>query len=238
MEQLRFKKNTGQSLVEVLIAVTVGAILIAAAATLIAATLRSSAANKYLQPASYLAQGLIDQLTTFAETKWYCPPPGICNGLNLGIYNLNKGPAALYFLATTTSGTTIWQAVIPGVSEDIREFEGIQFTRYFYLENVCRNFAGALGQAVYPPTTCVASEEDPSTQKVTAVVSWLQNGEHQQIQVSKFLTRSRNQVFVQTDWSGGPAPGDPPVTAPNSKFYSATPNINYTGTPGSIYVQP
>lgn len=235
MARSRFKKTKGQSLVELLIALTVGIILIGSAATLIAVTLRSSTYNKYVQPALQLGQDLLDKVTVFSETQWNCPPAspvGACSSGNLGIYNLTKGEANHYYLSTSTPpGLFTWQ-----VGEAIRNFEGVTYNSYFYLENVCRNpFTGEIG-SVTSSAVCVSEIEDPSAQKITAVVSWQQGGQNQQIQVSKFLTRNQNRVFVQTDWSGGTTVNEV-VTIPNSKFHSATPNINYTGTPGSIYVQ-
>lgn len=249
MAQSRFKKVKGQSLIELLIALTVGIILIGSAATLIAVTLRSSTHNKFVQPAVQLAHDLLDKVAVFSETRWYCPNPpelSACGGPTgtyyLGIYNLTKGPPTPtppfngYFLSTTT-GQFIWQKVIPGISEDIRNFDGVTYNRYFYVEDVCRSSGVELAGAVSPPATCSSGiPEDPSTQKVTVVVHWQQAGEDQQILVSKFLTRNQNRVFVQTDWTGG-AIANEVITSPNNRFHSATPNINYTGTPGSIYVQ-
>jgi len=54
--------------------------------------------------------------------------------------------------------------------------------------------------------------------------------------LSFYLTRSyNNQVFWQTDWSGGNGQTGP-VPNPGNKFDTADSNINYASTTGSIYM--
>lgn len=76
----------------------------------------------------------------------------------------------------------------------------IEYTRYFTVSHVCRDniskmiitTAGSCGDSI--------SFDDPSTQKITATVSWHNNNNN----VSKdyYLTRWRNKVYEQTEWSG------------------------------------
>src|SRR3989344_5451854 len=81
------------------------------------------------------------------------------------------------------------------------------FTRYFIVENVCRE--GGIGTDAIsgvwqadPATECAAgSYDDPWTQRVTVFVK---TRGIQDTVISQYVTRSTNAVSSQADWSGGP----------------------------------
>ncbi|HEY4475220.1 MAG TPA: prepilin-type N-terminal cleavage/methylation domain-containing protein [Candidatus Paceibacterota bacterium] len=225
---IKIKNQSGQSLVEILIAVAVGGALILAASTLIAVVLRVSATNKYLQAASYLSQELLDEVTVYSEAKWYysTSPP------NYGIYNLAKGSGNHYYLNISVSPFQWVQGDETGASTNI---DGVQYARYFYVENVCRDLNNSNIVSLFSQgSSCVLGKEDPSTQKVTAVTSWPQGGE---VRISKFVTRSRNNAFHQTDWYGGPTSPTPIVIRePDNKFFSSE-SIDFYSVVGEISIQ-
>jgi len=238
MEQSKFNNSrSGQSLIELMIAVAVGAILIGSAAVVMSAWIRISAQNKFLQAASFLSQDLMDKVAIFAERQWYAPSG------SYGIYNLNKGSLNHYYLCTDTCSPFEWRT-----GDEQKNADGVDYTRYFYIENVRRQFCGIGNiftgqlnacQVNYKPGDSGATD-DPSTQKVTVVTSWPSGGN---VTLVRYLTRNRNQVIVQTDWSGGFTKNDPtpdpvlPATAISNKFYDANSGIDYTGTPGSILLK-
>ncbi len=212
----------GQSLVEVLIAISVGAILIGGAAAVIVPVIRSNFETRTIQIAGSLAQEYLDNLQSMAESNWY------------NIYNppASKGSGSQFYL--TASSTTF--VISSGSTSTI--VEGKSYTRYFSIENVSRNSCGAGDITTDAITTCSSGPgslgvaDDPSTQKITVTVNW-EGG--RSITKVQYFTRSRNKVFVQSDWSGG-AGQEGPITSENNKFATST-DVNYSGTSGSIKIQ-
>lgn len=225
VQSLKFKVN-GQSLIEVLIAISVGAILIGAATATIIPVLRSNLETRTVQIAGSLAQEYLDNLRSLAESNWY------------QIYNppSAKGAGSQFFLFPT--GVTY--AITSGATSIMAE--GRTFTRYFSIENVNRNLCGVSDITIDAATSCASGPgnsgitEDPSTQKITSIVSWTAGGSAGgQINKVQYLTRSQNKVFVQSDWSAGPGQ-EGPITAENNKFASST-NVNFSTTTGSIRIE-
>ncbi len=217
----KIKNNEGQSLVEILVAVTVGFILISGAVTLITVSLKSSAQNKFIQGASFLSQDLIDKATIVSEYKWYCPAS--CTG-NYGIYNLQKAPQH-YYISTTTPLSSV-------IGDETVNLNGIVYTRYFYLENVSRDASNNI-EANYTST-----DEDPSTQKITVITSWQAPAGNSNVTFVKYLTRNLNLSFTQTDWSGGPTtPTDNTVLTPGRAYYADSGNVDYNSATGSIKIK-
>ena len=217
-----FNSQRGQSLAEILIAIGVGAILIGGTIGIMSPILRSNSETKNIQIATSLAQQYLDNLRNISEASWF------------NIYNppAAKGANSQFYLNAT--GTTY--AVVSGATTTA--IEGKNFTIYFSIENVNRNSCGAGNISSEATTTCssgpgtVGVIDDPSTQKITASVSWAQGGS---LSRTSYLTRSSNKIFNQTDWSGGGSQ-DGPITAINNQFSSST-NIDYSTTTGAIRIQ-
>lgn len=204
------KRSNGQSLIEVVIGITIGTLILGTAAGAILLTLRTGSQSKSFQAASILSQALLDGVTSVSEKSWH------------GIYNLSpKGPSTQYYLIS--SGGILETA--SGVEEVMTD--GSAYTRYFTVENVLRDAGDNIVDT--------GGAEDPSTQKITAVTEWVQVGGIVDVKMVKYLTRSQNLVFRQTDWSGGAGQAGA-ISDVNNKFDSST-NINFTGTPGSIKIQ-
>ncbi len=219
----KFTTNTrGQSLVEILIAIGIGAILIGGATTAIIAILRSNLETRNVQIATSLSQEYLDSVQSLAESNWhtiYSPPS-------------SKGVSSQFYL--TASSTSF--VIVTGTTSTV--IEGRTFTRYFSIENVNRNLCGAGEISTDASSTCtsglgsVGITDDPSTQKITIIVNWPEN---RSISKAQYLTRNIDRVFVQTDWSGGPDQEGPIISA-NNKFASST-DIDYTTSTGSIIIQ-
>ena len=214
----------GQSLIEILIALAIGGILIAGAAGAIALLLKNNLETKTIQTAVYLAQELADNVNVFAESDWH------------KIYDLSKGSANHYYVSSSTREIT-------GGDEPV-SIEGKSFTRYFYVENVNRENCGVGDITENAATACSswpgddnAITEDPSTQKLTVKIEW-QGGRN--LSETKYLTRSRNLSFQQTDWSAGANQENFPTSTGaslvNNKFATST-GIDYSTSTGSIIIQ-
>jgi type II secretory pathway pseudopilin PulG len=215
-------KISGQSLIEIIIAISIGAILIGGAAVVIIPVIRSNFETRAVQIAGSLAQEYLDNLQSLAESNWY------------NVYNppAAKGSSSQFHL--TASGAAF--VISSGSTSTI--VEGKNYTRYFSIENVNRNLCGASDITTNATTTCLSGPgssgvaDDPSTQKITATVNW-EGG--RSIVKTQYLARSQNKVFVQSDWSGGSGQ-EGPITSENNRFATST-NINHAITPGSIIIQ-
>jgi hypothetical protein len=109
------------------------------------------------------------------------------------------------------------------------------FTRYFYVENVCRtnDSSGNISTTTSPcPGGTV---DDPLTQKITAFTDWLVGSSTDQVSLARYITRWGNFSIRQTDWSGSSGQ-EGPISTPNSS-YSSSSNITGTSTYGSIQLQ-
>jgi len=203
----KFFQNSGQSLMEIIIGMAVATIFIGASVGAISLILRSNYDVRTTQIADSLTQEYLNALQTVSEKNWH------------DIYDLNgKGSSSQFYLIA--SGTTF--AILSSATTTIMEEKS--FTRYFSVENVNRDGSGNIVET--------GGNEDPSTQKITATIDW-EGG--RSLDKTQYLTRSRNLIFRQTDWSGG-ANQEGPIILSNNKFASST-NIDYTASSGLIKIQ-
>src|SRR3989344_2600152 len=201
--------TTGQALVEILIGLAVAGTLIGAATTALVAILRSGLETKNFQIASSLGQELMDNVKTVAEADWR------------DIYDLSKGTGAQYHV--TASGATF--IIDPG--SVISTVGNIAYTKFFSVENVSRDAAGAI--------VASGGADDPSTQKIVSHVQWPSASRTAEAVLTGYLSRWRNSISRQTDWSGGDGQTGP-VSELNKKFFSST-GIDYSSNAGSIIIQ-
>jgi type II secretory pathway pseudopilin PulG len=205
--------HQGQALIEVLIGLFIVGILVGAATTAVIVALRSNVESKNFQAASALSQKMLDDVKTVAEGDWH------------DIYNLtDKNPSSpdnKYYLAA--SGTAL--AVFPGATTTI--IGNITYTRFFSIEDVKR-FNGSISSEPL-------AIDDPSTQKIVGHTQWLSAGQTSEAALTGYLTRWRNLISQQTDWSGGPGQ-EGPLSEFNQKFVSST-GIDFSSSTGSIIIQ-
>ncbi len=174
-------EQSGQSLIEILIGVAIGAILIGGAAATITLTLRSNVQNKNIQIASSLSQAILDQVSVYADADWHNIDAlsGIIPGNS---YHLIPSGSAFELKDGSKSEAT----------------EGIVFSTSFQIEPVHRN-----QETDSVESSSASTYEDPSTRKVIAITTWLEAGQTANVAVNKYITRSRNLIFQQTDWKDG-----------------------------------
>ena len=185
-------KNSGQSLMEIIIGMAVATIFLGASVGAIALILRSNYDVRTTQIADSLASEYLDIFQTVIEKNWH------------DIYDLSgKGPSSQFHLAA--SGTSY--VILPSATSTTIEEKS--FARYFSVENVNRNNGEIVESGV---------SEDPSTQKITVTINW---GSTHSLNKTQYLTRSRNLIFRQTDWANGPNQ-EGPITVVNTKFASST----------------
>lgn len=155
--------------------------------------------------------------------------------------NVSAIGAAGFYPNPVTIGTDYYGTISPlnGYIDDVRIYNRVLsaeeikrvydsgvFTRFFNVENVNR-----LGDDIVTS----GGSDDPSTQKITSRVQWTAIDKTPEVKIATYLTRWRNFVFHQTDWSGGSGQ-DGPFTAPGAVFSTST-NTDYSGAPGSLKAQ-
>ena len=230
MEEL-IKNSKGQSLIEMIISISLGVVFLGIAAGSATMILRNNFEARTSQIAASLAQEYLDGVSSLAQKNW------------LNVYNppAVKGPNSQFYLDASGGN----YAIISGTTSII--IESRSFTRYFSIENVNREncgvgnatSSGASGNcAIDFPGSSTDIYDDPSTQKITATVEW-DNGQRKASSV-RYLTRSQNASFQQSDWSGGFGQENFATssqgTIVNNKFATST-GIDYSTTTGAIRIQ-
>lgn len=184
------KTQKGQMLVEILVAVTIAGIVIGGVATMIGTSLVTSKKTRQVTVANGLAQQDMEAIETLAQSSWiklYCPPLGTCPG--------NKGVASTY--SVILSGGS-WQFQLGAASTTV---DGLNFNRYFYVENVNRNSGGDINEG---------GVEDPSTQKITIYLTWSGGSE---FSVSEYIMRTGSSFFIDRGWISGNLNNGPYTTS-------------------------
>ncbi len=204
---------SGQSLIEILIGIAIGAILIGGAAATITLTLRSNVQNKNIQTASALAQAMLDKVTVDADADWHNVDEE--SGIVLG---------SPYYLSPKDPGFELKAGVVN------ESADGLVFSTSFMVAPVYRD---QTTDAIAPASG--STYEDPSTKKIIAVSAWLENGQVANVTVNKYITRSRNLIFKQSDWQDGAGQTTFPSggTAVNDKFDDSK-GIKFSGSAAGL----
>jgi type II secretory pathway pseudopilin PulG len=110
-------------------------------------------------------------------------------------------------------------------ADEIKQiYESSVYTRSFSVENVCRS-TGATGEITGSGDSCAGgSANDPSTQQITVSVGWVIGATSTQLSLTDYLTRWKNAIFEQADWSGGLDTSGSYTNSSDS--YSSTTNTN------------
>lgn len=217
-KQKKTAKESGQLLLEVLVAIAAAAIIVTLGSQMVYVSLKSGDSAGKKNIALGLSGETFEAVRNSAVEKWQ------------NLYNLNKDGTNYY--PTSTAGK--W-AVATGTENIV--INDVVYTRFFIVQNVCRddstrNITGITDSNGSSTTACVASggNPDPSTQKVSVTVSWL-NADP--INSSEYVARWRNKACVQTTWSGT---GSGTTTCPATTYGGQT-NIDFS-TAGSLKLAP
>lgn len=214
-----FLSRQGQSLMELIVGLGVTTIIVSASALTIAAVLRSDIQAKRLQAATDLTRELSDNSRALAAANWR------------NVYDLIHGSGNRYSLNVSASPFTA------SSSSETLVVEGVTYNRYFYVENANRTLCGAGDITTDGTTACTqigatGVADDPSTQRITVVATW--PGTETGVRLIEYVSRSRNTITRQTDWSGASGQESFPSGGVNTQFASSTGVI--TSTSGAITV--
>ncbi|OGZ01033.1 MAG: hypothetical protein A2946_03280 [Candidatus Liptonbacteria bacterium RIFCSPLOWO2_01_FULL_53_13] len=203
----------GQSLVEILVASAVGVVVIGAAVSVIVPALRGNTDAEERQSATAVGKELLESVRAFAESSWH----------NIDTPALALGPLNHYHLTSDAPFSLVSDEVL---GPEIVTLDGKNYTRYFYLESAGRDGSGNILES--------GGTDDPSTRKITVIYGKVGGTERT---LTGYLTRSKNFVTVQTDWSLGPGhEGLVDAHTPTESFSAGSGNINFTSTTGRIYL--
>jgi len=208
------KLNKGQSILEILIGMAIATIIVGSSATALIVSLRSGSATIASQKAYGIADEILNNVRSFAESNWadlYAPPP-------LNDPSQGKGDNFPYYLEITSTSP---ESSVLGIAAGTEEVtftspsaeENIIYTRWFTIDNVSRN----------SDTNWIVGSGtgDPTTQKITAHVSWATNGATKQIDLTTYISKIRTRSITFIDWSGSSGVITP-VTGPTKDYYSIT----------------
>lgn len=201
--------NEGQSLIELIIAVAIGAVIILVGVAAVSVSLRIASQDPLWQTGNFLTQQLLDNVAVTAEGNW-----------------------SAIAAATTTShlvGSDKGFVVVEGAATVI--IDNVSYLQSFFATSTRRNASGDID----PNGT-----DDPSTKRAVVRVEWVYRNQPVILEVERYLGRTRNAVFAQTDWLGGPTcpASDPAVTSPvHNKFCESAAELEFEKIPGSIIIK-
>jgi prepilin-type N-terminal cleavage/methylation domain-containing protein len=166
MDELNKKRaesgsQSGQSLIELLVAMSIAGIFIGGVTIALDVALRSTTQSKHAQPASLLVQELLDTVAVAARANWQ----GSIAVLPLNTpYHIMNGVA------------------VAGSESKTPDVNGLVYTRFFTVADVI------------PP--------DASRKLITVTATWPAGASIGTVTLARYVTRSQNSAFRQTDWSG------------------------------------
>jgi len=202
------KPSSGQILIEVIVAALVIIMVSLAISELINTSIKSTETAMAQASATFLSGESVDAVRAVAREDWH----------------------AISNLSTTTSNT--YYPVVAGGKWTITAgsqsvvLNGITYARSFTLSDIYRSTS--TGNIV-----SAGGYYDPSTVKVTSNIAWTDNFNHNlSFSQVQYISRYLNQIYSQTDWSGGFV-GETVTTGATTSFATST-SLDTTSTPGSV----
>jgi len=213
MEKLN-RCRTGQSLVELLIGMGLAVVVMITAMALLQFLLGMSAQDPVAQTGTLLTHEVMRAVTAVAEGSW----PTIASASGLGNYHVATSMSG-FVLVSGFATTTI---------------NAVPYTIAITVAPVQRTVTNEIDRTG-------TGTDDPSTKKVTAIISWTHGGHLYSNRLESYVARTRNEVVWQTDWVGGPTcpTSDAPVLAGavTTQLCTASSTVDYTTMPGSIRIK-
>jgi len=204
-----FLNHRGQILIELLLVVAITAVIAGLAAQMIGVSLRSVQISGRETIAKNLAEEMMETVRAVSGEKWH------------NIYLLNKSQTNTYYPVHQTTPVDKW--VLQAGQENVI-IGGVTYTRYLYFENAYRD---EITEKITPSGT--GTYEDPSTQKMTAIVTWNEGS----ITLNDYFSRWPNETAIQSAWFGAIGVAGP-VTNFGYDFFTDDANLDYNTPPWSI----
>lgn len=185
----------------------VGTLAVLAAVTVLTLILRIGRQDVFFQTAVFLEKDLLDKVAVTAERDWL-----LVSGLSGG---------GEYYLLPAGGGN-----FNPIAGREMKSIDGRAYERFFRVSDVSRDSGGEIVSS--------GGVNDPSTKRADVSVEWQFGGDLSSSSASQYITRSRNFIFRQSDWSGGPNAADPATIIPKNIFFEASSNIDFDSKTGQI----
>ena len=203
----------GQILTELIIAITITAILAAIGAQLIGVSFYSAGTSEDRQAASRLGEEVFEALRAITQgnttstqgwNRLYLPPDGTGNASS------SKGAANFYKVLILEN---TWQ--IASGTENI-VLDSDEYVRFFIIENVSRDATSGNIDSNYN-----SANEDPATQKVIVKISKTNAPDFTFV---KYFTRYLNESTAQTSWQTNNCSASPVGATSSPTIYCNTDN--------------
>jgi len=188
--------ESGQSVFEILIAMSIATIIVGSSVAAIMVSQRSGSVTVSSGKAYAIADETLSSVRSFAESNW------------ADMYTQSKGEAYQYYLnivsSTATSSTLgIASGTATTTFTSSSAEENINYTSWFTIEDVTRD----------------SILLDPTTLKITVHVSWNPGGGAQEITLVGYVSKIRSRFITFDNWSGASGAAVP-VTQPTNDYYS------------------
>lgn len=206
MQKHRVQK--GSLLIEILVAVSVFAVLASIGAQALVVSLSSNVAAEKKTSGAHLLSEMMGAIHAASDESWQ------------NLYGLTK---SAHYYPSISGGKWVLVA-----GDELVSVGNASFTRYFTVVNVSRN----LSTPRDIETTYTFANDDPSTQLVSATVT---STTTDALTVSEYFFRWRNKVCSQTSWSSSGSSGV--NTCSDTTYDSKSSGIDTTSVPGSIKLQ-
>lgn len=204
------KQNSGQVLVEVIVAALIIVFVSIAVTQAITSSVRGVDQATSRAVGVFLSQELVETMRAVALEDWH----NITNTTSTSAYY-------------TTTSVTKW---VTATGTESVVLNGVTYSRSFTWTEARRsNDTNAIvGSGGY---------EDPSTVKITTNISWTDlAGRSDSFTQVVYFSRHTNDIYTQTDWSSGPA-SNRVVTGADTYYDATSSGINATATPGAFTLQ-
>jgi len=176
MKIKKIKTNKGALLFELLIVISLIALVVSFSASAIYLSMRSNKATGDKDTATSLATEALEAARSVADEDWQ------------NIYSLTKGVGHYY----PSISSNKW---ILTSGDEIINLNNVSYTRYITIDNVSRHATTRDIEVNY-----VGANDDPSTQKVTVFVSFT-GGDT--VSISEYFSRWKNKICGQAGWVTG-----------------------------------
>ncbi|MBI5400871.1 MAG: type II secretion system protein [Candidatus Yonathbacteria bacterium] len=190
---IQYSAKRGSLLLELLIAISVLAIVLSVGTQAVYVSLQSGKTSAESDVAIGLANEALEAVRSTAEEKWQ------------NIYTLTK--TTQHYYPAQSAGKWVLTA-----GDETIALNTANYTRYVTIENVnrCNDTSRLIASSTPGCTPSTNYSDDPSTQKVAVAVSWQGNGSP--VTVSDYFFRFRNIVCLQTSWTSSGSSGVKPCT--------------------------
>lgn len=179
--------NKGALLLELLIVISLLAVILSFGINAMFLSLKSNKVSGERDIANALATESLEAVRATVEENWQ------------NIYSLTKTTQNYY--PKQSLGKWVLTTV-PG--DGTITIGGVVFTRYVVIDNVCRDNSTREVTGLTPCTIPSTQADDPSTQRVSSIVSWPGSDP---ITIYEYFFRWKNKVCTQGGWVAG-VPGN------------------------------